>query len=129
MPRDNLHSRMPHPDRQTLADASAAKNNEHPTEIEDTKSEDEYPAGSFPPYDDPAYSPDPATPAVSHSTHERKPPPKNTEFAGHPDFSEDAAKNKPPRGIGLSEKLDENALNTGKSEGVNVPVSPWRDKE
>lgn len=125
MPKDNQPSGIVHPDRQTLADPSAARNNKHPTEIEEAGSqEEEYPAGSFPPFDDPAYSPDPATPPVRPDAPEVKSPPKDTEFAGHPDFSQDAGKNKPPRGMGLTEKIDETVSKTGKSEGVNVPVSP-----
>lgn len=50
----------------------------------------------FPPFNDPAFSPergsppetDPAAPAVH--------PPKDTQYQGHPDFSQDAAKNDPP---------------------------------
>lgn len=63
----------------------------------------EHPAGSLPPFTDPAFSSKPATPAVSPDAPDRAPPPKDTEFAGHPEFSEDAAMNEPPDGAGLSD--------------------------
>lgn len=59
--------------------------------------DDERPAGFLPPFTDPAFSSRPATPAVRPDAPEYVAPPKDTEFAGHPDFSEDAAENKRPR--------------------------------
>jgi len=85
--------------------------------------EEEPTAGSLPAFTDPAFSSEPATPAVLPDAPIHKGPPKDTEFAGHPDFSEEAAKNRPPEGMGLTEGTDENGSNTGKSEGVSVPVS------
>lgn len=83
----------------------------------------EHPAGSLPPFTDPAFSSKPATPAVLPDAPDYSPPPKDTEFAGHPEFSQDAAKNEPPDGMGLTEAMDEGEGSAGKSEGVNVPVS------
>lgn len=45
--------------------------------------------------------------------------PRDTEFAGHPDFSQDAAANKPPRGTGNSEPVDDADEETRHSNGVN----------
>ena len=86
-----------------------------------------HPAGSLPPFTDPAFSSKPATPAVLPDAPNYPPPPKDTEFAGHPEFSEDAAKNEPPDGMGLTEPMDEGEGKTGKSEGVNVPMSDADD--
>lgn len=82
-----------------------------------------HPAGSLPPFTDPAFSSKPATPAVLPDAPDHRLPPKDTEFAGHPEFSEDAAKNEPSDGIGLTESMNEGEGKTGKSEGVNVLVS------
>lgn len=87
---------------------------------------EDHPAGALPPFDDPAFSPVPATPAVSSRAKRQEAPPKDTQYAGHPDFSQDAAKNKPPKGTGLTESIDEDQRRTGKSEGVNVAVFDGR---
>jgi len=55
-----------------------------------------HPAGSLPPFTDPAFSSKPASPAVRPDAPDRTAPPKDTEFAGHPDFSEEAAENRRP---------------------------------
>ncbi|MBE0691557.1 MAG: hypothetical protein IH590_00465 [Aquamicrobium sp.] len=47
---------------------------------------------------------------------------RDTEFAGYPDFSEDAAANKPPKGMGLSEPVNEVEGKTAHSEGVEHPL-------
>ena len=49
----------------------------------------------------------PASPPVSPGTPDYEAPPKDTEFQGHPEFSQDAAKNKPPQGLGLAERRHE----------------------
>ncbi len=56
-----------------------------------------YPAGSLPPFTDPAFSSKPATPPVAPDAPDYEAPPKDTEFDGHPEFSQDAAKNEPPK--------------------------------
>ena len=61
-----------------------------------TMPDEAYPAGSLPPYTDPAFSSKPATPPVAPEAPDHEAPPKDTEFDGHPEFSQDAAKNKPP---------------------------------
>lgn len=81
--------------------------------------DEEYPAGSLPPFTDPAFSSKPATGAVQPDAPTYTAPPRDTEFAGHPDFSEDAARNRPPEGMGLTEGVDEVEGKTGKSEGVD----------
>lgn len=73
----------------------------------------------LPPYDDPANSPTPAGSPVQAGAPEYPAPPRDTEFAGHPDFSQDAAANKPPKGIGNSEPLDDVDEQTRHSDGVN----------
>lgn len=62
------------------------------------RQDEAYPAGSLPPFTDPAFSSKPATPAVMPGAPDHEAPPKDTEFDGHPDFSQDAAKNEPPDG-------------------------------
>ena len=51
---------------------------------------------TFPPFSDPAFSSEPAKPPVKPNAPKHEPPPKDTQYEGHPDFSQDAAKNKPP---------------------------------
>lgn len=81
-----------------------------------------HPAGSLPPFTDPAFSARPATPAVRPAAPGFAAPPEDTEFAGHPGFSQQAAKNRPPAGTGLTESMEEGDGRKGKSEGVNVPL-------
>lgn len=111
---------LEHPDRQTLADAAATKNNQPPRRA---------PAGDeadSPGSSDPAFSSEPATPAVRHDAPSYEAPPRDTEFAGHPDFSQDAAANRPPEGIGNSEPADEANEKTRHSDGTNPRHSPPR---
>lgn len=55
------------------------------------------PTDTFPPFDDPAFSAVPAKfPAVDPTCTPHSAP-QDPIFAGHPEFSQDAAKNKPPR--------------------------------
>lgn len=79
----------------------------------------DHPAGSFPPFDDPAFSSEPAQPPPAEPANHEKPP-KDTQYAGHPEFSQDAAKNKlPPGGFGNSEPVEETEEKARHSEGVN----------
>jgi len=52
----------------------------------------------FPPFNDPAFSaeaPEPVVPPDAPPLPDL--PPKDTQYEGHPDFSQDAAQNRPPR--------------------------------
>lgn len=55
--------------------------------------------------------------------------PADTQYQGHPDFAQDAAGNKPPRGIGNSEAVDETEAQARHSEGVNPPGTNTRSGE
>lgn len=112
---------LKHPDRQTLADALATRNNPPPPR--EAGESDERSDSSLPPFTDPAFSSEPAGRAVRPDAPFYKEPPKDTEFAGHPDFSQDAAANKPPRGMGNSEPVDDVVGKARRSEGLN-PVHP-----
>lgn len=57
------------------------------------------PAETFPPFDDPAFSNKPAEPPAKADAPPINPPPKDTQCAGHPDFSQDAAQNEPLDGL------------------------------
>ncbi len=76
-------------------------------------------AGELPPFDDPAHSSRPADSPVQQDASAPQAPPKDTEYAGHPEFSQDAAANKPPNGIGNSEPAQETEDHARHSEGVN----------
>lgn len=54
---------------------------------------DRRPDTVFPPYDDPAFSKKAADTAAGSSR--RTDPPKDTQYAGHPEFSQDAALDEP----------------------------------
>lgn len=94
--KDAAGETLKHPDRQTLADAFATRDDPPASRVDDE--DEEYPAGSLPSFTDPAFSSEPATPAVLPDAPSHKKPPTDTEFAGHPDFSQDAAKNRRPEG-------------------------------
>ena len=82
------------------------------------------PDESFPPFDDPANSPGPAGSPVQETAPEpaRKPQDPIYIYAGHPEFSQDAAKNAPPpSGLGNSERVDDANEKTRHSEGQNPP--------
>lgn len=83
------------------------------------EAEEGHPAGSLPAFTDPAFSATPAGGAVQADAPAYAPPPKDTEFAGHPEFSEEAAENEPPDGMGLSEGVEEDEAAT--SGGVDMP--------
>lgn len=68
---------------------------------------------ALPPFSDPAFSVRPAASPVRADAPDYPPPPEDTEFIGHPGFSAKAAKNKPPDGIGLGERVDETDGKTG----------------
>lgn len=98
-----------------------------PTSVPRAANDEGRPEGALPPFTDPAFSPVPARPPVDCVPRDFTPPPKDTEFAGHPEFSEEAAGNKPPKGMGLGEPVDEVDGKTAKSEGVDGPI-PDRDE-
>lgn len=97
-----------------------------------TWKDEERPAGSFPPFDDPAFASGapgetlinpmrsgPIAEVEQRNEEQARMAPKDTEYAGHPEFSQDAAANKPPRGIGNSEPLDDVDEKTRHSEGID----------
>ncbi|WP_082549895.1 hypothetical protein [Mesorhizobium sp. Root157] len=87
-----------------------------------TSDEDNHPADRFPPFDDPAYSSKPATPAISEPRVDTDRP-EDPIFAGHPEFSKDAAKNKlPPGKMGNATSLDDVNEKTRHSDGQNSSV-------
>jgi hypothetical protein len=84
--------------------------------------DDDRAGGPFPPFDDPAHSPGPAVterPTAPASEN----PPIDTQYAGHPQFSQDAASNTPPDGIGNSEPVDDVDEKTRHSDGHNRKLS------
>lgn len=68
------------PDEKPATDAGAGRNTDR-----------------FPPFNDPAHSADEPQPVVKPDAAAPDAPPKDTQYQGHPDFSQDAAKNRPPR--------------------------------
>lgn len=74
---------------------------------------------TLPPFDDPAFSSTPATPAISESAVDLNHTPADSVFAGHPEFSQDAAKNKLPIGLGNSNPSDDFNEKTRHSDGQN----------
>jgi hypothetical protein len=85
------------------------------------------PQESFPPFDDPANSPAPAGPAAKPTARPSTAPSEDPIFAGHPDFSQDAASNKPPKdGMGLTRPLGETSEETGQSgaQGPSITSPP-----
>lgn len=90
------------------------------------------PADTFPRFEDPAFSSKPAEPAVKPHAPYVKQPPRDTEYAGHPDFSQDAATNKlPAGGFGNSEPLDDANEKTRHSDGQRPQreeIDPGADK-
>jgi hypothetical protein len=82
------------------------------------------PAESFPPFDDPAFSAKPAQSPVQATAPSYDAPRDDTEYAGHPDFSQDAASNKPPKdGMGLTRPLGENSEETRQSDAQGPSVA------
>lgn len=78
---------------------------------------------SFPPFDDPASSARPAGSPVTPTSPVSADPPNDTQYAGHPDFSQDAASNTPPSGIGNEERVDDVNEKTRHSDGQNPASS------
>ena len=77
------------------------------------------PAEVFPAFDDPAFSPAPAEPPAEDAA----PAPADPIYAGHPEFSQDAAKNRPPpAGMGNSEPVEETNDRTRHSDGRHQPI-------
>jgi hypothetical protein len=97
--------------------------------------EENRPAGYLPALDDPEQDPDAAGETLDNSNpqapdtltrrneEQARKAPRDTEYAGHPEFSQDAAGNKPPKDIGNSEPTDDIEAKTRHSEGVN-PAHP-----
>lgn len=93
------------------------------------------PAGYLPALDDPEHdsdaagetldSPDPQIHDVlaRRDAEQARKAPRDTEYAGLPEFSQDAAANKPPKGIGNSEPSSDVDAKTRHSDGVN-PAHP-----
>ncbi len=80
------------------------------------------PPETFPPFDDPAFSSIPAEPPPADAN-DRREPPKDSEYEGHPEFSQDAAENKlPPGEFGNSEPVDDANEKTRHSDGQNPPM-------
>lgn len=95
-----------------------------------TDEEERRPAEAFPPFDDPAFSAKPAQSPVQPTAPTYDAPPKDTEYAGHPDFSQDAALDVHPHGIGNSEPLDDVDEKTRHSDGQNPEgATPSPDME
>jgi hypothetical protein len=84
--------------------------------------EEARPDESFPPFDDPGGSPERAGAPVKPEAPAQTPPPKDTQYAGHPDFSQNAANNsRPSSGMGNSEPLNDFNETTRHSEGQSPP--------
>lgn len=87
------------------------------------------PAESFPPFNDPAFSSEPAEPPPAALGGQVNPP-KDTQYARHPEFSQDAANNRlPPGEFGNSEPIDHVNKKTRHSDGEkpsaqSKPYSP-----
>ena len=94
--------------------------------------EETRPQGYLPAVDDPEENPDAAGETLDEpdrqttadalakrNEDQARKAPHDTEYAGHPDFSQDAAANKPPRGIGNSEAPDDHEEDTRHSDGVD----------
>lgn len=79
-------------------------------------------AGEFPAYEQVRRSDDDITPEASGETPSR---PLDHTYDGHPEFSQEAAANKPPRGLGNSEPVDDVDAKTRHSDGV-APVDRTR---
>ena len=80
--------------------------------------DDDRAGGPFPAFDDPAHSPGPIVDKRATAPAPEQPP-KDTQYAGHPQFSQDAASNTPPDGIGNSEPVDDVDEKTRHSDGQN----------
>ncbi|MCV0397773.1 MAG: hypothetical protein K5872_09715 [Rhizobiaceae bacterium] len=73
----------------------------------------------MPPFDDPAFSARPAGSPVQAGDVGTEPEPVDPRYAGHPEFSQDAATNKAPTEFGNSEPPRDVEEETRHSEGVN----------
>jgi hypothetical protein len=82
------------------------------------------PADTFPPFDDPANSSRPAGSPVQPTAPVYPVPPDDIEYAGHPDFSQDAASNKPPNDdMGLTRPLGETSEETRQSDAQGPSIA------
>ena len=82
------------------------------------------PAETFPSFDDPANSPAPAGSPVRPTADPPEAPSEDPIFAGHPDFSQDAACNRPPKGgMGLTRPLGETSEKTRQSDSQGPSVA------
>lgn len=82
------------------------------------------PVETFPPFDDPANSPAPAGYPVKPTAAPPEAPSEDPIYAGHPDFSQEAACNKPPEGgMGLTRPLDETSKGTRQSDAQGPSVA------
>lgn len=104
--RDAAGHNLQDPDRQTLSDAFTMP--EGGAENTD----------ALPEFTDPANSNATGSPVAPDAPDYPKPP-VDTQYAGHPEFSQAAANNKPPRGLGNSESVEDVDEETRHSEGVN----------
>lgn len=111
---------LKHPDRRTLGDAVATKNSPPSHPAADESDRDDKDDTSAPrPSSDPAFSAEPPDSPVQRDAPAYRRPPKDTEYAGHPEFSQDAAINPPPHGIGNSEPVEDAEEKTRHSDGRN----------
>ena len=97
--------------------------------------EETRPAGYLPALDDPERDPDAAGETLDktdprtadilarRNDEQARKTPRDTEYAGHLEFSQDAAANKPPKDIGNSEPTTDIGSKTRHSDGVN-PAHP-----
>lgn len=82
------------------------------------------PPETFPPFNDPAFSSARAEPPPTDPHAMPDPAPEDPIYAGHPEFSQDAGKNKlPPDGVGNSEPLSDANEKTRHSDGQR-PLRP-----
>jgi hypothetical protein len=86
-------------------------------------------AGEFPPFEHVTHPASQGGHPTSHpqAGNDTDPAPHGALYEGHPEFSQDAAANKPPRGIGNSESVDDVDAKTRHSDGVEPSYPSRRD--
>jgi hypothetical protein len=93
-------------------------------EVAEAPDQEPRPSEVFKPFDDPAFSAAPAQPPVKATAPVPEKPAKDTGYAGHPDFSQDAAGNHPPKGgMGLTRPLGETSAQTRQSDSRGPSVA------